>query len=222
MMKLCFATNNAHKLEEINALLGKDFKILSLKDIGCNEELPENQDTLEGNSLEKAQFVWQHYRINCFADDTGLEVEALQGDPVVYSARYAGPQRSSEDNIELLLKNLHNRTNLQAQFRTSITLILEGHIHQFEGIVKGNIDKMARGSNGFGYDPVFVPEGHTRTFAEMSMEEKSSLSHRGRAIEALVAFLSKQAGDNHSPWYIKIACNGILNPLVKILFLCLL
>jgi XTP/dITP diphosphohydrolase len=196
-MKLCFATNNAHKLEEINALSGRDFEILSLKEIGCYEELPENQDTLEGNSLEKAQFVWQHYNINCFADDTGLEVEGLQGDPGVYSARYAGPQRSSEDNITLLLQNLQGHTNRKARFCTSITLILEGHIYQFEGIVKGHIAEKPQGVKGFGYDPVFVPEGHTRTFAEMTLEEKSSMSHRGRAIKALIDFLRKQAGNNN-------------------------
>jgi XTP/dITP diphosphohydrolase len=191
-MKLCFATNNIHKLEEINALLGNNFEIVSLQAIGCREDLPENQDTLEGNSLEKAQFVWQHYQINCFADDTGLEVEALQGAPGVYSARYAGPQRNSQDNIYLLLQNLQNHTNRKARFRTSITLILEGHVHQFEGIVKGHIEQKPQGDKGFGYDPVFVPEGHTRTFAEMAMEEKSSMSHRGKAIEALVAFLKKK------------------------------
>ena len=188
-MKLCFATNNSHKLEEINALLGNSFEIVSLQAIGCQEDLPENQDTLEGNSLEKAQFVWQHYQINCFADDTGLEVEALQGAPGVYSARYAGAQRNSQDNIHLLLQNLQNHTNRKARFRTSITLIMEGHVHQFEGIIKGHIEQKLRGDKGFGYDPVFVPEGHTRTFAEMTMEEKSSMSHRGKAIEALVGFL---------------------------------
>lgn len=193
-MELCFATNNAHKLKEINGLLGKDFELVSLQKIGCYEELPENQDTLEGNSLEKAQFVWQHYQINCFADDTGLEVEALQGAPGVYSARYAGLQRNNQDNIYLLLRNLQNHTNRKAQFRTSITLVLEGHIHQFEGIVKGHIEQNTRGDKGFGYDSVFVPEGHTRTFAQMTMEEKSSMGHRGKAIGALVTFLKNQIG----------------------------
>lgn len=193
-MKLCFATNNTHKLEEIHDMLGSSFDIVSLKDIGCFEELPENQDTLEGNSYEKAWHVWHHYQVSCFADDTGLEVEALQGEPGVYSARYAGPQRNADDNMNLLLKKLHGHSNRRARFRTSITLILDGQTHQFEGIVPGHIEEIKRGIKGFGYDPVFVPEGHSRTFAEMDMSEKSRLSHRGRAIAALVTFLKNRNG----------------------------
>jgi XTP/dITP diphosphohydrolase len=188
-MKLCFATNNLHKIEEVSEMLGNTFHLLSLKDIGCEVELPENQDTLEGNSLEKAQYVWQQYKVSCFADDTGLEVEALQGEPGVYSARYAGPQRSSEDNINLLLQNLQGKANRNARFRTSVTLILDGVIHQFEGIVQGSIIESRRGERGFGYDPVFMPEGFTRTFAQMSIHEKNSIDHRGKAVQAMVDFL---------------------------------
>lgn len=192
-MKICFATNNAHKLEEIQHLLGMQFEIQSLDDIGCKEELPENQETLEGNSEEKARYVYEHYGVNCFADDTGLEVSALDGAPGVYSARYAGPQRKSEDNILRLQKELEGKTDRTAQFRTVITLILDGQTHQFEGIVKGHIIKDQAGTAGFGYDPVFVPEGYAQTFAEMDMETKNSISHRGRAVRKLVAFLKNQA-----------------------------
>jgi XTP/dITP diphosphohydrolase len=188
-MKLCFATNNLHKIEEVSEMLGNTFELFSLKDIGCNVDLPENQDTLEGNSLEKAQYVWQHFRINCFADDTGLEVEALQGEPGVFSARYAGPQRDSEDNINLLLQKLQGISTRKARFRTSITLILNNHIHQFEGIVQGKITEVRQGERGFGYDPVFIPEGFSKTFAEMSIGEKNKIDHRGKAIQAMVAFL---------------------------------
>ena len=188
-MKLCFATNNLHKIEEVSEMLGNTFELLSLKDIGCEVDLPENQDTLEGNSLEKAQYVWQHYNINCFADDTGLEVEALLGEPGVYSARYAGPQRNSEDNINLLLQKLQEVLNRKARFRTSITLILNNQVHQFEGIVQGRITERRQGGRGFGYDPVFMPEGFNKTFAEMSITEKNKIDHRGKAIQAMVAFL---------------------------------
>jgi XTP/dITP diphosphohydrolase len=188
-MRLCFATNNLHKIKEVHEMLGKDFTLLSLQDIGCATELPENQTTLEGNSLEKAQYVWQHYQVSCFADDTGLEVEALNGEPGVYSARYAGLQRNSEDNITLLLENLQGKTNRKAQFRTSITLILQGSVHQFEGVVQGKIIENRIGEKGFGYDPVFVPEGHSRTFAQMSIAEKNSIDHRGKAVQAMVNFL---------------------------------
>lgn len=188
-MKLCFATNNTHKIEEVREMLGDNFDLLSLQDIGCKTELPENQDTLEGNSLEKAQYVWEQYQINCFADDTGLEVEALQGEPGVYSARYAGPQRNSEDNISLLLHKLQSKTNRTARFRTSITLILQGNIHQFEGIVQGKITESRLGDKGFGYDPVFMPDGYNRTFAQMNIAEKNSIDHRGKAVQAMVDFL---------------------------------
>ncbi|MFD3000224.1 non-canonical purine NTP diphosphatase [Pontibacter toksunensis] len=189
MKQLCFATNNKHKLAEVSQMLEGKYALLSLQDIGCHEELPEEQDTLEGNSRQKAEYVWQHYNVSCFADDTGLEVEALDGAPGVYSARYAGPQRSDSDNIRQLLQNLEPHDNRKARFRTSITLILDGEEHQFEGIVDGTISKEWKGNKGFGYDPVFVPDGYDRTFAEMSSEEKNAISHRGRAVQRLVTFL---------------------------------
>ncbi len=191
-MRLCFASNNKHKLEEIKNVVGRKFEILSLTDIKCNEELPETRNTLEGNSLQKAEYVLQHYNTPCFADDTGLEVEALHGAPGVYSARYAGNHRSNDDNIALLLQNLKNDTNRKAQFRTVITLIgVEAQPVFFEGIIRGEIIAEKRGSSGFGYDPVFIPEGHSRTFAEMTLEEKNQLSHRAIAVKKLAEYLSR-------------------------------
>ena len=186
---LCFATNNAHKLEEIQAILGDSFELISLAETGCTEELPETGNTLEANSLQKAQYLYDHYQVNCFADDSGLEVEALEGEPGVDSAHYAGSQRSHGDNIKLLLKNLTGKTERSAKFRTVITLIKHGKITQFEGSIKGQIISELRGSEGFGYDPVFVPEGYTTTFAEMSLAEKGEISHRAKAFVKLVAFL---------------------------------
>lgn len=187
--KLCFATNNAHKLEEIQAILGDSFELLSLNDIHCKEELPETGNTLEANSLQKAKYLYDNYQVDCFADDTGLEVHALGGEPGVYSARYAGLQRSHADNVNLLLKNLVNKPDRSARFRTVITLIQNGNITQFEGIVNGKIIEDLRGTEGFGYDPIFVPEGYDNTFAEMELIEKAKISHRGRAFEKLVEFL---------------------------------
>lgn len=187
--KLCFATNNAHKLEEIQAILGDRFDLFSLKDINCTEELPETGHTLEANSLEKAQYLYDHYHIDCFADDSGLEVYALGGEPGVDSAHYAGPQRSHADNVNLLLKNLADKTDRSARFRTVITLIQNGEVSQFEVNIKGQIITELRGTEGFGYDPIFVPEGYETTFAEMSLAEKGKMSHRARAFEKLVAFL---------------------------------
>jgi XTP/dITP diphosphohydrolase len=191
MKTICFATNNQHKLEEVKHLLKNKFQIVSLQEIGCLEELPETQDTLEGNSLQKADFVFSKYNIPCFADDTGLEVESLGGAPGVYSARYAGEQRSSTDNIMLLLKNLQEKKNRKARFRTVITLKGIDDLHIFEGIVRGEIIREKKGTAGFGYDPVFQPEGYQLTFAEMSMDEKNKLSHRGLAIQKLIRFLSQ-------------------------------
>lgn len=188
-MKLCFASNNEHKLTEIRQLLAGKYQIVSLQEIGCYEELAEDQTTLEGNSRQKAEFVWQNYGVNCFADDTGLEVAALNNEPGVYSARYAGPQRSSTDNIALLLQNLKNKFDRSAQFRTSITLFLEGQMHQFDGIVTGIIAEEAQGEAGFGYDPIFIPDGSDLTFAQMPPEQKNRISHRGRAVQKLVQFL---------------------------------
>ncbi|HNU43644.1 MAG TPA: non-canonical purine NTP diphosphatase [Cyclobacteriaceae bacterium] len=188
-MTLCFATNNTHKIKEIQALLGNSHQLLSLRDIGCTEELAEDQETLEGNSLQKAEYVFQHYKVACFADDTGLEVEALNGAPGVYSARYAGDQRQPADNMQLLLKNLQGEKNLKARFRTVITLITKKGTHQFEGILNGTITFEQRGTQGFGYDPVFVPEGYEQTLAELSLDEKNKISHRARAVQKLVLFL---------------------------------
>lgn len=194
-MKLCFATNNAHKLSEVRHVAGPHIEILSLQEINCFEELPETRNTLEGNSLQKAEYVHTHYNIPCFADDTGLEVSALQGRPGVDSAHYAGPQRSSDDNIALLLKNLQGQSDRSAQFRTIITLIgLTPEPIFFEGIVNGTITAKPRGTSGFGYDPVFVPDGYTDTFAEMTMEAKNQLSHRARAVKKLEDYLK-----NHFP-----------------------
>jgi XTP/dITP diphosphohydrolase len=194
-MKLCFATNNAHKLSEVRHVAGPHIEILSLQEIQCFEELPETRNTLEGNSLQKAEYVHTHYNIPCFADDTGLEVAALQGRPGVDSAHYAGPQRSSDDNIALLLKSLQGQSNRSAQFRTIITLIgLTPEPIFFEGIVKGTITTTPHGTSGFGYDPVFVPDGHTATFAEMTMDAKNQLSHRARALKKLEDYLK-----NHFP-----------------------
>jgi len=188
---ICFATNNKHKLEEINVLLGSQIKVVGLEEIGCNEELAEEQETVEGNSLQKAEYVFKNYGISCFADDTGLEVEALEGEPGVYSARYAGSQRSAEDNMNLLLTNLQSKVNRKAQFRTVITLITPEGKNQFEGVLRGTIIKEERGDGGFGYDPIFLPEGSSKTLAEMTMDEKNTMSHRARAVEKLVLFLKK-------------------------------
>ena len=188
-MTLCFATNNKHKLEEVRHVI-KDFKILSLEEIGCFEELPETRDTLEGNSIQKAEFVFERFHVPCFADDTGLEVDALNGAPGVYSARYAGPQRDSEDNIDLLLANLRDIEHAEARFRTIISLVgLEPHPLLFEGTIPGTIAKERRGLSGFGYDPVFLPDGYTKTFAEMALSEKNELSHRAIAVQKLQVYL---------------------------------
>ncbi|MFT2007464.1 non-canonical purine NTP diphosphatase [Pontibacter sp. 13R65] len=196
MKKLCFATNNLKKLHEVSHMLEGSYHLLTLQDIGCLEELAEDQDTLEGNSRQKAAYVWENYQIDCFADDTGLEVEALGGAPGVYSARYAGPQRSDTDNMQHLLQQLQGQENRKARFRTFITLYLNGQEHQFEGIVEGRITEDWNGETSFGYDPVFVPEGYTQTFFHMSTAQKNSISHRGRAIAKLVEFLKKQQQAN--------------------------
>lgn len=188
-MDICFATNNVKKIEEIRHLMEPDFRVKSLAEIGCQEELPETGQTLEENSKQKAQYVWEHYGIACFADDTGLEVEALNGEPGVYSARYAGPERNNEANMALVLKKLKGKENRRARFRTVITWISEQETLQFEGVVKGYILPTPRGERGFGYDPVFQPEGEERSFAEMDIEEKNRISHRGRALEKFIHFI---------------------------------
>ena len=188
--KLVFATNNAHKLDEISAFLGEKVELLSLKDINCHADIPETADTLEGNAMLKAEYIFENYGLDCFADDTGLEVEALNGAPGVYSARYAGgEEHNAEANMQKLLQNMQGVQNRKAQFRTAICLILDGKKHLFEGIVKGEIIKEKRGSSGFGYDPIFVPEGYTKTFAEMGNETKNKISHRALAVEKLCRFL---------------------------------
>jgi XTP/dITP diphosphohydrolase len=189
-MKLVFATNNPHKLQEIKQLLGNSFELLCLKDINCDEEIPENQDTIEGNAAEKSLYIYNKYGFNCFADDTGLEIDALNGEPGVYSARYAGEEKSSEKNIELVLQKLAKIKNRKARFKTVISLVIDGQEIQFEGIVTGQILEEKRGTTGFGYDPIFQPDESHLSFAEMTMEEKGKISHRGRAVQKLVKYLS--------------------------------
>ncbi|HNP32480.1 MAG TPA: non-canonical purine NTP diphosphatase [Flavobacterium sp.] len=188
-MQLVFASNNHNKIKEIQLLLPDSIKVLSLEDIGCFEEIPETADTIEGNAILKANYVSQKYGYNCFADDTGLEVEALNGEPGVYSARYAGEQKDANDNINLLLLNLKGKPNRAAQFKTVIALNINEKQTLFTGIVKGKIIEEKIGTNGFGYDPIFVADGYSKTFAELSIEEKSIISHRGLAVKQLVDFL---------------------------------
>lgn len=190
--KLVFATNNAHKLEEIRAILGDKMEILSLADINCHADIPETANTLEGNAHLKSEYVYDHYGLDCFADDTGLEVEALDGAPGVYSARYAGDGHDSQANMQKLLKEMEEKNNRKAQFRTVISLIEKGEEKLFEGIVRGKITQEKRGNSGFGYDPVFQPEGFDVTFAEMGSEVKNKISHRAKAVEALCNYLSQK------------------------------
>lgn len=189
--KLVFATNNLNKIKEIKALIPDHIELLSLNDIGCKEDIPETSATIEGNALQKAQYVKEKYGYDCFADDTGLEVKALDGAPGVYSARYAGDQKNNEENIDKLLQELSDKSDRTARFKTVIALILDGEEHSFEGICEGEILKKRIGEEGFGYDPVFQPIGYSKTFAEMSLKEKSEISHRGRATRKLIEFLSK-------------------------------
>lgn len=190
-MKIVFATNNQHKLEEIRHILGEQFEIVSLQDIGCNTDIPETGETLEENALIKARYVYEHYGLDCFADDTGLEVDALGGEPGVRSARYAeGAGHDSEANMSKLLANLKENNNRKARFRTVIALIIKGKEQLFEGVVRGEISRSRSGSEGFGYDPIFVPEGYDRSFAELGAEIKNSISHRARAVEKLAERLN--------------------------------
>ena len=191
-MKIVFATNNAHKLQEVAQVVGDKFELATLRECGITEDIPENEPTLEGNALAKARYVYERTGLNCFADDTGLEVEALGGAPGVRSARYAGDEHDFDANNALLLKNLEGESNRKARFRTVIALILGGEAYLFEGIVEGTIIDHMSGTEGFGYDPMFVPEGEIRTFAEMSAEEKNAISHRGRAVAKLVEFLQTE------------------------------
>ena len=188
--KLVFATNNAHKLEEVAAILGVQVKLLSLNDIGCQTDIPETAETLEGNALLKSSYIYKNYHLDCFADDTGLEVEALNGAPGVYSARYAGGEgHDAQANMIKLLHELDGKENRKAQFRTAISLILDGKEYLFEGVIKGEIIKEKRGDSGFGYDPVFMPEGYDRTFAELGNDIKNQISHRALAVQKLCEFL---------------------------------
>lgn len=188
-MKLVFATNNHHKLDEVRAALGRHFEIISLEQLGCAEDVPENQDTLEGNAKEKAEYIYRKYGLDCFADDTGLEVEALNGRPGVYSARYAGEAKDPNANIKLLLKEMDATPNRKAKFRTVIALIIGGNEYLFQGEVHGQILEERQGIGGFGYDPIFQADGYDVSFAQMSMDQKNEISHRGRAVEKLADFL---------------------------------
>lgn len=197
MQTLIMATNNAHKLQEVRQILGNQYEVKGLNDIGCHEDIPEDADTLEGNALQKARYVHEHYHVDCFADDTGLEVEALHGAPGVFTARYGsmngyGESHSADANNACLLDKLQGETNRKARFRTAIALIQNGEEHLFEGIVEGEILLKKCGSEGFGYDPVFAPEGRGIAFAEMSAEDKNAISHRGRATAKLVEYLKSK------------------------------
>ncbi|WP_420573944.1 non-canonical purine NTP diphosphatase [Kordia sp.] len=189
-MKIVFATNNQNKVKEVQSLLPDHITILSLAAIGCEEDIPETQPTIEGNAIQKAQYVKEHYGYDCFADDTGLEVHALNGEPGVFSARYAGSQRNADDNMNKLLSNLQNKDNRSAHFKTVVALILNGEQHTFTGICEGTIIEEKRGKKGFGYDPIFMADGFTETFAQISLEEKNRVGHRGKAVQKLIDFLS--------------------------------
>ena len=189
--KLIFATHNENKLKEVQRLLPPHFKILSLDDIGCTEDIPETADSIDGNAIQKAEYIKKYYKYDCFADDTGLEVDALSGAPGIYSARYAGEEKNETANITKLLKEMENTENRKARFKTVIALKMNDHEILFQGICPGEIMRSPRGIKGFGYDPVFQPEGHSKTFAEMEMSEKSEISHRGKAMRQLIKYLSE-------------------------------
>jgi XTP/dITP diphosphohydrolase len=190
-MQLVFASNNKNKIKEIQALVPDTIQIISLEDIGCTEDIPETADTIEGNAILKANYITSNYGYNCFADDTGLEVDSLNGAPGVYSARYAGEQKDANDNMDKLLSELKDTTNRNANFKTVICLNFNGTQQLFTGVINGTIIDEKIGTNGFGYDPIFIAEGHQKTFAELSLEEKATISHRGIAVQQLIRFLSK-------------------------------
>ncbi len=192
MQKIVFATGNPNKIKEVKELLNNQFEIIGLKDIGCHEDIPETQPTIEGNALQKARYVVDNYKVNCFAEDTGLEIESLNMEPGVYSARYAGPQRNSEDNMNLVLEKLKNHDNRNARFKTVVALIIDGEEFTFEGIVNGKIAFERTGEGGFGYDPIFLPEDQKISFAEMGSVEKNKISHRGRAVRKLIEWLTEK------------------------------
>jgi len=189
--QLTFVTGNPHKVEEVSSLIKDKFKITGLKDLGFSEEIPETSGSIKGNAIQKAKFIFDHFEIDCFAEDTGLEVDFLDGKPGVDTAIYSGPNRNANENMDLLLKNLGNTPNREAQFRTVIALYLEGKLSCFEGIIRGKISMKKTGSAGFGYDPIFIPENYEHSFAELNSEIKNKISHRGRAVQKLISFLSK-------------------------------
>lgn len=191
MVKIVFATNNPNKVREVQEILGDSLEIVGLGEIGCTEDIPETRPTMEGNALQKAEYIREHYQIDCFAEDTGLEVEALNGAPGVYTARYAGPERDAQANMKKLLEELGDRDDRKARFKTVIALIWRGKTYTFEGIVNGTIAREQSGTGGFGYDPVFIPDGYQHTFAELDPTEKNQISHRGRAVTKLVAFFQE-------------------------------
>ena len=192
MLELVFATNNPNKIKEVQALIPDNIKLLSLKDIGCFEDIPETQNTIEGNAIQKTEYIKTKYGFNCFADDTGLEVNALNGAPGVYSARYAGPQRNANDNIDKLLNELSKFENRTAQFKTVVALFINGKIQTFTGLCKGVITQTKHGEKGFGYDPVFQPNNYNLTFAEMELSLKNEIGHRGKAISKLSNYLNSK------------------------------
>tara|TARA_R110002073_G_scaffold63391_1_gene158728 strand:+ start:15685 stop:16272 length:588 start_codon:yes stop_codon:yes gene_type:complete len=192
-MQLVFATNNPNKLKEVQALLPSSITLISLKDVGCLEDIPETQPTIKGNAIQKAEYIKQHYGHDCFADDTGLEVNALHGEPGVFSSRYAGEQRNANDNMDKLLSKLQVKDDRSAQFKTVIALHINNQLHTFTGICQGHITKEKKGNKGFGYDPIFRPKGYESTFAEMDLELKNNIGHRGKAVQQLVEFLNNLA-----------------------------
>lgn len=192
MIEIVFATNNPNKLLEVQSQMPDGIKLISLENIGCIEEIPETQKTIRANAIQKADYIKSKYNLDCFADDTGLEVEVLNGAPGVHSARYAGPEKKADDNIRKLTDALKNEENRKAQFRTVVALHFKGELRIFEGVCKGVITKVARGSDGFGYDPIFKPTGYQKTFGELSLEEKNSISHRGLAISKVITFFKQK------------------------------
>ena len=195
-MKIVFATNNPNKLKEIQSLIPKEIEIISLKEIGCTEDIPETGDSLEANAFQKAHYIKENYNYDCFADDTGLEIDELNGAPGVYSARYAGPEKNADANMTKILNELKGKKNRKAKFRTAIALTLNNEEHLFEGEINGHISDVKQGNEGFGYDPIFIPENNIRSFAQMSMQEKGAISHRGRAVKKLVAYLNNLSKPN--------------------------
>jgi len=190
-MKIVFATNNAHKIEEVQQMIPDNIELVGLKDIGCTEDIPETQDTIEGNAIQKAEYVLTHYQMDCFSEDTGLEVMALGGAPGVHTARYAGDSRDAHANMDLLLKNLEDKSDRSAQFKTVIALHYKNKLYTFEGIAKGKIAFEKTGDKGFGYDPIFIPEGYDQSFAELSAAVKNKISHRAKAVQKLISFMQE-------------------------------